>query len=430
MSLLKITRNSICNFCISVFVLVSIYTDNNAIMIFSITLLFACVLFSNDIKLRWNVYFTLECLFLLYCVMQLIFESVAVPSISFSMTRRLIINFTSEIVIYNLLLHTKSPSLLYKKYTKPFIVAMLILIGLGLATGTILSGRFSTAGADISIAGIKISVGVGTTIGYLAACAFAMAFITYIFEKKKIYVLFAAIMLVLVLLSGTRKVLLLCGFVFIFIPTVQSKNIQRLVKILKYGALALFVIILVMKVPYLYSVLGIRLERTIQGFVTGEVVDNSEIIRKGLRVTAMNAIAQKPLYGWGLASFKELFGNGIYSHSNYVEIFYSCGIVGGLIFYSRYVYLLVSMLISLKHSKNESEKYYLMSGLVLFLSLAVMEYWQVTYYLEKFTLIYVFMVTLSYMVKRDIFHRIDSENSKEKTCNMHISKNRILTEAE
>lgn len=406
---MKIKRNLFPEFCIAFFVLMIIFTESNLTLILSLALLVGCMVFQGKLILHWNLYFTFELLFLIFCVFQLVFDISVIPSASFSVARRMAINFVSEIAIYNLIMLERTedrPEDVLRTYTNSYVLAMVVLFVMGLWTGSILSGRFSTVGTELSIFGIDISVGVGTTIGYLAASAFAMAFITYIYERKKIYAVWSILMLLIVLLSATRKVLLLCGIVVIFAPFYRSRKSNRFLNLIKYGIIALIALIAVMEIPYLYEIFGVRIERTIVGFLTGEVVDNSEAIRDGLRMTAIREFANKPLFGWGLFTFKEVFGNGMYCHCNYLEILYSCGIVGTLIFYSKYVWLLVSMIRCLKKCKSKRTRYYLVTSLVVFLTLALLEYWQVTYYLEKFILINIFMLAFC--------RKIEHQSAKEK----------------
>lgn len=414
--MLKIDKAWFFEICIGLCVFICIFLNNDPVMIvFAAVLLVNVMLICNKGKIRWNTYFSLEGLFIIYSIFQVIFGITSIENISFGMTRRLLINFFIEIALYNLLISEKTPISLMEKFAKPYIIANLVVLGIMAIHGMLLSGSINIDDLNIIVAGIQITVGVKTTIGYLAACAFAVAIVIFVNGRKRIYAVSAAVMFLLILLSGTRKVILLCFMVLLIVPIIRSRNYGWLLRILGFCLVGGVVVFIIMKTPYFYSTIGVRIERMMVSFINGEIIDKSVIIRMGLSESAKMAIAEKPFFGWGLSIFKELYGNGIYSHNNYLEILFSCGYVGGVIFFSRYLYLLIIMIKGLMKTKDQVERYFLISNIIIFLCLAIMEYWQVTYYLLKFTMIYVYMVALTFMVDGGFFtaHQVKKLNRIE-----------------
>ena len=59
---------------------------------------------------------------------------------------------------------------------------------------------------------------------------------------------------------------------------------------------------------------------------------------------APRLIAKNPLFGSGWGFFSKFSGIGVYSHSNYVEILVSFGIMGFLLYYYIYFYTIKKLL--------------------------------------------------------------------------------------
>lgn len=95
-----------------------------------------------------------------------------------------------------------------------------------------------------------------------------------------------------------------------------------------------------MKVPQIYNILGYRLEAMFSEHKDGSINE-----RHFFKQEAMRLFFQNPFWGSGYDSFKTHlrlinYRNPTYSHCNYTEILSTLGIVGAIIYYIMYIYLL------------------------------------------------------------------------------------------
>lgn len=215
-------------------------------------------------------------------------------------------------------------------------------------------------------------------IGMMAATAMLIA----LYWRKKtnnammrwICVIAVPLMILTVLLSGSRKALLMalmgfCGFVFL---TAKGKRI-RSVFVIILAVLVLYY--LVMEVPFFYSIVGMRVEGFIASLTGVGEVDSSTQVREAMRIDAMRVWRERPILGYGLNCYQAIgkVKPGIYSHNNYTEMLANLGIVGTVIYYSAHLYCLIGLL---RIKKKDSLVWLLL--LVLLIQL-VMDYGCVSY---------------------------------------------------
>ena len=216
------------------------------------------------------------------------------------------------------------------------------------------------------------------SIGMMSAIA--MLFALYFRKKTKkwimrwFYIGIVALMILVTLLSGSRKALLmvfigLCGFLFV---TAKGKRLRA---ILIIGMVVFFLYYLVMEVPFFHSIVGWRVESFLASFTGNGSVDSSTEIREEYVVDAIRAWRERPLIGCGLDCYREIneIKKGMYAHNNYVELLADLGVIGAVIYYSAYVYCFVKLIKS--KSKNEL-RWLLILLLIIFL---LMDYGSVSY---------------------------------------------------
>lgn len=150
-----------------------------------------------------------------------------------------------------------------------------------------------------------------------------------------------------------------------------------------------------MKVPVFYDMLGSRIERMLQVYLSGELsADNSMNLRSNLRSMAFDAFLQRPIEGWGANAFRQYFNNGgVYSHCNYLEILVGFGLIGTIIFISKYI-LLLKKAVKLITSIDPIVKYYGKCFIIWLCSVWLMEYWQVAYYNERMIVHYIYVLVI------------------------------------
>src|SRR5699024_1009444 len=185
-------------------------------------------------------------------------------------------------------------------------------------------------------------------IGLLMSFAGFSSFVL-IFKENNIlkkYMLFLLVLLfgTVSLLTGSKKALFILIFSVAFFYTIYSKS-NKLTKII---AIALYVFLfyyMIMNVPMLYEALGSRVDEFILTSTGQSTLDKSSQIRFSLVQYGVEIFKDRPLLGHGINNFRPLYGHltgwYTYSHNNYIEMLVGLGIIGTIIYYSMYIYILV-----------------------------------------------------------------------------------------
>lgn len=204
--------------------------------------------------------------------------------------------------------------------------------------------------------------------------------------KKLIYFLSILLFLFIVVLTGSRKAFFLfiigCGMLFYLN---LKKNTQRMIMI---PIVLLFCILgyeIIMTVPYFYNILGSRIEGLLSLFSNNQQIDDSSMVRMLLIEKGLELYEQSPYFGQGVTSFTNLSGFGFYSHNNYIELLVGVGLIGTIIYYSIYIFIIYKLSLFWYQKKHVGN-----IMLVIILLLAVMEYGLVSYYEELYQLLLAF----------------------------------------
>lgn len=393
---MKLKADKILIFILTLYFFASTFFNNQKISIIAASLLLvATVLFSKNYKFKWNTFFTFELVFIIFTLFHSMFVS-AIPKESLKMTITLTIKLFSELVLYNCFINSKNKEELIKKYLYPITVSLFVLIIIYIRFLRGSEYRLSFTNIDLSLMGLQFS-GVGTTYGYIAGCASCVSWIIYAITKKKKYLICTLISLIIVILSGTRKVIIPCAIIFPLVPIMLSSNYKKVFNSIKYIIIIVLAVIAIFKVPVIYNTLGVRIERTINSYRNANVIDKSAVIRESLKSTAKVKFKEHPIFGKGISTFKTLYGNGLYSHSNVWELLYSCGIVGFILYYSMHLYVIKELIKNIKTIPMKKEKTMMKGFLILYLCMLLLDYWQVTYYVSRFSILSIIVISLIYL---------------------------------
>lgn len=151
-----------------------------------------------------------------------------------------------------------------------------------------------------------------------------------------------------ILASASRKgFLMLVVFLGLWLFLSQSTRRNRLRLLV---ALVVFAVILVRAFDYVYNntYMGKRLQKI-------QTLDDAmEDKRAHLYVEALYQTARHPVAGLGLGNFKVQSQLGAYTHSDYMEVLSTTGLVGFLLYYSMY-YVLVRRIFRLRKMAASAE---------------------------------------------------------------------------
>ena len=186
------------------------------------------------------------------------------------------------------------------------------------------------------------------TIGMMAV--WGMLFIIYLAKTcgLKKYYLGILLLLPLLVYSGSRKAWVSAmGVVVAFALINNKKHVFRAMLIAGVSAYVLYY--LMINVPMLYEIGGHRLETLVQGLLGDSQMDTSAERRMAFIEYGILWFKERPFFGYGVHTYAHLLGASdfrmrTYSHNNYVELLVGVGLVGTLIFYSMYAYVLISLL--------------------------------------------------------------------------------------
>ena len=200
-----------------------------------------------------------------------------------------------------------------------------------------------------------------------------------------------------VLSAGSRK-----GLIIPFVGTMLIVMLRNPTKIAQYivgGVIAgLIALYLIMNVDFLYSIIGYRVKPMIDLMMGKEYVESSMETRLHFIELAWKSSQDSLMMGHGLDCFRHLQQSyGTYSHNNFVEIIYSLG-VGGFIVY--YFPALLSFFTIIKEAiKARCDASFILASSIFF-AVIVCDYFAISYF-ERTPLVLVIITTHCILEKKD-----------------------------
>lgn len=212
-------------------------------------------------------------------------------------------------------------------------------------------------------------------------------------SKKILYILCIILFSAIAMFSGSKKALFILVAGLIGFEILATKGIKLLLKICAIFLLLYGSIFLIMNNNNLYSVLGRRIEKTILT-ITGQAgkkdIDTSLTERQFYIEQAIKLFKNNILIGYGGNNFvtymREISYRHIaYSHNNFTEMLCTLGILGFLIYYSMWIYLLIILFKNYRRYKSKTELLFI---LILTIIL-IMDYANVSYFNEFNMLLFI-----------------------------------------
>lgn len=217
------------------------------------------------------------------------------------------------------------------------------LVSLAIAGGTLLlriGVEFYLSGGA-SVERLAFSSLNANDIGLKAAiCILAFLEIRKKVPYKYLFYLIAALLIGVIILTGSRKALflLLVGITVtvVLASTTKIKLIRNMVLACTFLGISAY---LVMNIDFLYQAVGVRLEGVINAIMGEGHIDASTAERMAMIDTGLKLWEQSPVFGHGINTFTPIAGFGMYAHNNYIEEGVGLGIVGVFLWYSIYPFL-------------------------------------------------------------------------------------------
>ena len=189
---------------------------------------------------------------------------------------------------------------------------------------------------------------------FMMVAFFFTSWLFLYYEKKKYTKIITGVIMIMdlttVLLSGARKSVIACMvyIVILFLYKQDRKGRRHFIRnIILIGLVLLYVWKLMLNNPYLYSVVGNRMESLINQLLGNQVMikGSSPYLREEYRHAAIIGWLKSPIWGHGYDSFHFynaiVNGHNVYSHNNYTELLYNLGVIGFVVYYFEYLKLMV-----------------------------------------------------------------------------------------
>jgi O-antigen ligase len=213
-----------------------------------------------------------------------------------------------------------------------------------------------------------------------------MWFIFYGSKRYKLINTFWALVILFVIsMSGGRKYILI-AILFLLVMMIlkywKKKKINLLLYISLFSLILLASVWAFMNISILYDIIGVRFEGLLN-FISGDIgkADYSTIYRYMMIANGWQWFLKQPIIGYGLNNFSFFFSQvlfDVYAHNNYIELLVDLGLLGTLIYYSFYIYIIVK-LFQIKNDNSGLRNFFLAFLLVLSIfELSVVTYNQYT----------------------------------------------------
>ena len=216
---------------------------------------------------------------------------------------------------------------------------------------------------------------VGCALSVCVLFAFYEAYV----HKRKFFYAVVALAFFTAILTSSRKALLMCIFGILMIVSFNYRARNYVLRVLIILAGIAVVVILIYQIPYLYQTVGVRMDRMIEFVMNDDTSDRSLTMRRFLIDMAKVFFNERPILGSGINNFSYLIRDysnvGAYAHNNYMEIATDLGIVGLVVYYWFYAYLVLRLIGQTLNGYKSALLF--LSMILLFL---VFEYGMVNYY--------------------------------------------------
>lgn len=310
---------------------------------------------------------------------------------SMKMTITLMLNFVIALSIYNyILIYDNLEKSMY--YFARVVLIFTVFIAI-MSYKDLLSMRL---GSNISFNILGNNVKYNSNdIALLSGFSYLIFLYEYSESKRKVILISMAWVILISLLTGSRKglVLIILGsvsLIYMLNPDNKMKNII-------YSILIMIILyILVMNVPIFYNIIGSRVEAYLKIFLGIDSGEASAQTRTLYIDLGLKYFKDKPWLGYGLDCFRHLPGSyGTYSHNNYIELLVSGGILSFIWYYLIRVIVVINLFIKRNNEKICKLVFVMLCGLF------IVEYGLVDYFERIFIVLFIFPLCMHKKFKID-----------------------------
>lgn len=326
----RITLNQLINGIMFLYIL-SLYTISsqagwnvlsNGIALVLIGLVWLEMIFLRK-KIVFNRFLCIYLLFIIVCIVSVLYATD--PNTSFEKVQTMVLIYILMLSFINYV------DTLEKLY---FIMKCFVFSGFMTSIYILINADFTTLirfGSDLgNVNEIGLDVGI--------SLIFALCFLLK--SKNYWYSLIIVTNLVVILLTGSRKALILVAIALILVLFFQENSTWRrkLRSLLISTGIIVAIYVAIINVPIFYEIIGIRMV-SMFNFISGiGIADASINIRSDMIQLGWSWFVKRPFWGYGIDNFRILYGSvGVethsYSHNNIIELLVGIGLIGTITYY-------------------------------------------------------------------------------------------------
>lgn len=240
-------------------------------------------------------------------------------------------------------------------------------------------------------------------IAFWVVCAEMMCFYKAYIKNQRAYYILVFIFLFFAILSSSRKSTAAAIVAPIIIMLLTRGKKSKIFHLFLLLGLAAGLFYLIMTNESLYNSVGRRFSSMSNYFSEDTVkTDGSLTMRKYFIDVAKELFGESPIFGKGMGNFIEIIGREYgakraYTHNNYWQILSELGVVGFMLYYSLYAFIIVKLVKNVLIHKSWIGIVFL----TFMILLMVLEYGMVTFNAKTTQLIIAIAYTATYVGESD-----------------------------
>lgn len=343
-------------------------------IIFCLLVGFIIIYLLRSKTIHLGMYFIFMCVFVLYSLLSSIWAINS--SLSLQKAQTLTQLLMLSVFLFNYFYKSEKVEFIIKAlYISGIVMSIYVLFYYGLNNYFVAMLSGERIGTEITNA---------NTMGHYAGISVLICFYYALYNKNKINYFIAVLPFIIAMGTGSRKALILivCGVLLLFAFNIKKgKNLKSLLGVITF--VVLFVSII--QFP-MFSVINERSQGLVNLIVGEGPVDSSSQVREQMIIAGWNQFKEDPIFGIGMGNSsyvtKSYMGEETYLHNNFIELLVNGGIIGFLLFYFIYAYILLKLIPMVKKKNGLA----IITFVILLLQLAL-DYGKVSYY-SKTTFLY------------------------------------------
>lgn len=274
-----------------------------------------------------------------------------------------------------------------------------------IAAAAVYTGEYKRAeveGDEARLAGLVMNAN-----SFAIAMTYGTAILLYFFRQTRSLAIKGVIILVVlaavrfIIASGSRKgflalaILLLCWFLLNYGKELLRRPALGLIMLIGIIGMGVYMVYELRDTVLMERLLRLKGEAGLQGRTETGV--RMVMLREGVEMTLSN-----PLAGVGLDNFRVHSVTSKYAHNNYIELFSTTGIPGGILYYLIY-FLILRRIFKLRKMPLKPEQcnvlaiFLCLMVVILFLDIGI-----VSYYLKTTWILLAIMIGYTNMLQRQL----------------------------